>query len=409
MRQSFVASTRRMRAAPDVLTLLKVIAGTMAFIAVAAALVAAWLWPRYPYLPATETPPKAERLLNEPLIHADPGNAAQAHFAEHGYVSITHPTLIRVPDWVEDPLGRYYLYFAHHKGGYIRLAYADDILGPWRTYGGGALALADSGFPADVETADDPARALADLRGTFSIHVVRDYLLLARQALADGTVRKSRGIAAAEDRMPHVASPELLVDDERQRLLMFYHGLEYGTRQLSRIAESKDGIRFTALDGTVPSPYVRHFEFRGRHYLLGMPGVLFCASQPTGPFEARDRLLFEPRMRHAGLLLDGATLYVFWSRAGDAPERILVSEVDLTPVDWDDWRATDGVEILRPELGWEGADLPVLPTLRGELANAANELRDPYVFADPDGPHYLLYVAGGEKALGIARLRFPDK
>lgn len=165
MRQSFVASTRRMRAAPDVLTLLKVIAGTMAFIAVAAALVAAWLWPRYPYLPATETPPKAERLLNEPLIHADPGNAAQAHFAEHGYVSITHPTLIRVPDWVEDPLGRYYLYFAHHKGGYIRLAYADDILGPWRTYGGGALALADSGFPADVDTADDPARALATCAG----------------------------------------------------------------------------------------------------------------------------------------------------------------------------------------------------------------------------------------------------
>ncbi|MBI3972242.1 MAG: hypothetical protein HY332_13225, partial [Chloroflexi bacterium] len=39
--------------------------------------------------------------------------------------NINGPSLIRVPDWVDDPLGRYYLYFAHHRGTYIRLAYAD--------------------------------------------------------------------------------------------------------------------------------------------------------------------------------------------------------------------------------------------------------------------------------------------
>ena len=37
--------------------------------------------------------------------------------------SINGPTLIRVPDWVKNPLGRYYLYFAHHAGKYLRLAY----------------------------------------------------------------------------------------------------------------------------------------------------------------------------------------------------------------------------------------------------------------------------------------------
>ncbi len=189
---------------------------------------------------------------------------------------------------------------------------------------------------------------------------------------------------------------------------MFYHGLEYGTRQLSRIAESRDGIPFTALGDTNPSPYVRHFAYRDRHYLLGMPGVLFRAGQPTGPFEARDRLLFDPRMRHAGLLLTGSTLYVLWSRAGDAPERILISAVDLTPADWNDWRATQGMEILRPELSWEGADLPELPTFRGEVPDAANELRDPYVFKDRDSRHYLLYVGGGERAIGMATLLFPD-
>ena len=30
-----------------------------------------------------------------------------------------------MPDWVERPLGRYYMYFAHHMGAFIRLAYAD--------------------------------------------------------------------------------------------------------------------------------------------------------------------------------------------------------------------------------------------------------------------------------------------
>ena len=49
--------------------------------------------------------------------------------------NINGPSLIRVPDWVPEPLGRYYLYFASHQGGqYIRLAYADQLSGPWAVY-----------------------------------------------------------------------------------------------------------------------------------------------------------------------------------------------------------------------------------------------------------------------------------
>ena len=44
--------------------------------------------------------------------------------------NIQGPSLIRVPEWVEDPLGKYYLYFADHKGRYIRLAYSDELAGP---------------------------------------------------------------------------------------------------------------------------------------------------------------------------------------------------------------------------------------------------------------------------------------
>ena len=47
--------------------------------------------------------------------------------------NINGPSLIRVPVWVNKPLGRYYLYFAHHAGKFIRLAYANQIsgLGPF--------------------------------------------------------------------------------------------------------------------------------------------------------------------------------------------------------------------------------------------------------------------------------------
>src|SRR5580704_19606753 len=61
-------------------------------------------------------------------------------------VNIQGPSLIRVPDWVEDRLGRYYLYFADHKGSYIRLAYADALTGPWCVHPPGSLQLARSRF-----------------------------------------------------------------------------------------------------------------------------------------------------------------------------------------------------------------------------------------------------------------------
>jgi hypothetical protein len=63
--------------------------------------------------------------------------------------NVQGPSLIRVPDWIPSPLGRYYLYFADHKGAYIRLAVADTLTGPWRMHRPGALTLAESGFPTE--------------------------------------------------------------------------------------------------------------------------------------------------------------------------------------------------------------------------------------------------------------------
>ncbi|MDQ3622022.1 MAG: hypothetical protein M3463_05975 [Verrucomicrobiota bacterium] len=69
--------------------------------------------------------PTVIRFEENPIIRPDmlPG--------EDG-VNICDPSLIRVPDWLGNPLGKYYLYFADHKGKYIRLAYADRLQGPWQ-------------------------------------------------------------------------------------------------------------------------------------------------------------------------------------------------------------------------------------------------------------------------------------
>ena len=40
---------------------------------------------------------------------------------ELGY-NFNGPSLIKVPDFVENKLGRYYQYFAHHKGREIKMA-----------------------------------------------------------------------------------------------------------------------------------------------------------------------------------------------------------------------------------------------------------------------------------------------
>ena len=385
--------------------LLKMTLLLLLFLLLLLAVATLWLWPRYSYLPPVQPGFEVQRMSGNPAVSSDLNPRLQAENSEGGYVNINGPSVIRVPDWVENPLGSYYLYFAHHKGDYIRMAYADAPIGPWTLYEPGTLRLRDSGFQQERADPTVGNRGLEDLWATFSLHVVRDYLLLAyRATVSDQAVRKRRGIEVAANARPHIASPEVVVDEGNQRILMYFHGLGRNGYQHSRIARSHDGIDFEVLDADVFSTYLRAFAYRGEYFLLGMPGVLYRSSTLDGGFTPRDRLLFDPDMRHAAVWVEGSLLHVLWSRVGDAPEVLLYSRVDMSSADWNDWRATAGVEIMRPELAWEGSELPVLPSLRGELDLASHELRDPYVLRDGDGGLYLYYVGAGEQAIGVARL-----
>jgi len=279
--------------------------------------------------------------------------------------NIQGPSLIRVPDWIDNPLGKYYLYFADHRGTYIRLAYADDVVGPWRMFEAGSLKLEDSFFP----TTCPPC------------------------SLAPG---------ASGSLYAHIASPDVHVDDENQQIVMYIHGRGAG-QQLSRLALSRDGLNFEGAPEVLGRPYFRVIKHEDYHYALSMPGYMYRSRDGLSDFQEGPRF-FNDSMRHNALLIRDNILHVFWTQAGHAPERIFLSTIDMT-VDWMQWQASEPVEVLRPETEWEGAELEIAPSRRGHIDERVNQLRDPAIFEE-DGKVYLLYSIAGEHGLAIAELFF---
>jgi hypothetical protein len=96
------------------------------------------------------------------------------------------------------------------------------------------------------------------------------------------------------------------------------------------------------------------------------------------------------------------TLFVFWTQVGDIPERILLSQVDLSS-DWNDWTDSAPVEVLRPERPWEGADAPLTSSVRSTAYGQVNQLRDPAIYEE-DGRIFLLYAVAGESGIAIAEV-----
>ena len=319
---------------------------------------------------------RVTRLANGPIVGPDLHPSIGTN--------IQGPSLIRVPEWIENRLGAYYLYFADHKGSYIRLAYADHLAGPWRVHPPGSLHLAQSGFltaPPAV-SADELARFEARYR--------------------------ARGVAISHDVLseittPHIASPDVHVDAARRRIVMYFHGLEGVGEQVSRVAISRHGIDFDARPEVIGRSYMRIFHHAGMTYALTMPGVLSRSADGLSGFETGPTL-FNPNMRHAAVLLREGALSVFWTQVGDAPERILLSRIALDG-DWRGWRDEPPVEVMRPEFAWEGAAAPCVPSMRSTAYGVVNQLRDPAVYEEA-GVTYLLYAVGGESGIAIARVEF---
>ena len=271
--------------------------------------------------------------------------------------NINGPSLIRVPDWVPAPLGRYYLYFADHNGSYIRLAVADRVEGPWRTHEPGVLDLGQSGGFID-----------------------------------------------------HIASPEIFIDEERREIRLYFHGpVSRGDDgefiQKTRVALSRDGLAFEVRPDLLGPSYFRVFEQGGVFFALARSGELLRSGDGLAPFESAGVPAGLPGgIRHVGLWRRSAErMTVFYSVIGDAPEAIWSADLALGG-DWRGWKAQSPRMRLRPEHAYEGADQPVAPSERGAINVPVNQLRDPDILVDRDGAVYLAYVVQGERGIALARI-----
>jgi len=295
---------------------------------------------------------EAVRLASNPIVH--PGMDALIG------TNINGPALIKVPDWVVTPLGRYYLYFADHGGRYIRMAYADALAGPWTVFSKGTLQLRETPV------------------------VPWSY----------------KG---------HIASPDVHVDHAAHRIVMFFHGgyRWVRPRQATWAAESGDGLTFVSAKARLGEPYWRRFSWSGRYFAIVMSGRLYVSDHPTTGYRSGPCLAL-PGMRHPAVWVEHDRLHVFFSRVGDAPERILVSTVELVE-DWNAWRPSKEQTVLFPKEDYEGVSERVAPSTFGAAHTLVRQLRDPFVFED-EGELYLLYAVGGERGIAIARLhRKPRK
>jgi len=297
-------------------------------------------------------PLNARRFAANPIVRPDMLTGGDGD-------NINGPSLIRVPDWAPSRLGRYYLYFAHHHGSYIRLAYAERLEGPWSIHAPGALDVAD--------------------------------------------VPSCRG---------HIASPDVHVDEARREFRMYFHGpARDGSGQVSFAAVSRDGIHFAAREEAIANFYLRAAPWAGRWLAMAKGGVMYLSPDGLTGFERLPRPAFpmwdekanrSGSVRHVALQLAGQRLAVYHSKIGDAPECILRSWIDLN-CDPSEWRARGAELVVRPETAYEGADLPVRKSRSGAAKGREHALRDPAIFVE-GGRTFLLYSVAGESGIAIAEL-----
>ena len=320
---------------------------------------------------------RVSRLQQNPLI--TPRTSASLG------TNVNGPTVIRVPEWVPNPLGRYYMYFANHMGEFIRLAYADALTGPWTIYEPGVLHVRDT---AMNRPGPDPTETLDDF-------------------------------------YTHVASPEILIDHSQKRIVMWFHGWwtngerwppnptaarewarKNGYSQFTQSALSADGRQFSVAPAITPTSYLRVFQHDGYFYALSRLGQLSRAKDPLARFELGPNPFragpVAGRIRHVALLRRGAKLHVFFTAIGDTPERVMLSTLDLSG-DWSTWRSSTPVDLLQPERDYECANLPNAPSQSGDIAIAVRQVRDPFVFEE-DGRLFLFYSICGEQGIAAAEV-----
>lgn len=278
--------------------------------------------------------------------------------------NINGPCCLEVPKWCKNRLGRFYLYFAHHRGSYIRLACSDALTHGWKNVPGGVLNL-----------------------------------------------------EKFNDAHDHIASPEIFVDEEQKEIRLYFHAPSKTKKeQWTFLATSSDGLSFSEVVDVPLAPfYLRVFRFKEHFYGLSKGGNLWRSRNGRQEFEQGNNIFdkslsneiwhnHKGSVRHVGILKKEECLLIFYSKIGDEPERIYCATVDLSCDDWKLWQAGPQREVIRPEEKYEGAHLRLVESQAGTAHTPENALRDPYVF-ETSGHTYLFYSVQGECGIAVCKIK----
>ena len=296
-----------------------------------------------------------------------------------GLPNVNGPSVVHMPPWAmhrhgDRQRGPLYMYYSSHSGDSIRLACASAPQGPWH------------------------------------------------QVLAPAlTLEATRPICFG-----HIGSADVHLLPAEQRVRMFFHcpynrsAVTPGSRwvggraaQLTFAAVSLDGGRTFRLESRTPvAPfYLRSFRMPGRQNYTGlalvdmkMQGVLLQASdgfnfaphpQATGVLR---------RMRHGFVLPKQSeqSALLFFTRVGDAPERILVATLRINDGELQ-WPPTEASSLLAPTVE-EGGGAPVEPSKRGGVDHRVHQLRDPAALRCCGDRTFLFWAFGGEQGVAGGEL-----
>ena len=198
----------------------------------------------------------AKRLLTRPLIDSRMDARLEGN--------VNGPSLIKMPAWLKSRKAKYYLYFSHHCGDHIRLAFANKLTGPWTVYVGGVLRLSNTPFAQQKPDVPEPRWAV------------------------------ERGVSGL---YPHIASPDVHIDHHRCELKMYFHGLDQDGEQRSLTATSKDGLTWKVHPRRIEQTYLRALGTKARHTQLlweakfCVSPKMVCSKQADGFFQPNTVIL----------------------------------------------------------------------------------------------------------------------
>ena len=104
-------------------------------------------------------------------------------------------------------------------------------------------------------------KALTSAVRYYSIAVTRDIVMaIYKSWVADQKQWRVRSVAQSEVTRAHIASPEVVVDQNNRRIVMFFHGQQDSMTQSTHIGTSANGLDFKVSPEVILGAYLRSFR-----------------------------------------------------------------------------------------------------------------------------------------------------